>query len=198
MTLWLRVRRAYQCVITIIIVAIALIPARSFYLPLPNLLGGPRLAVPLTFLLPVAVAIVVAWGLAAGDPLIEAIASRPLKLFDVGYAFSAALLALAACVLVWLTSGTDLALAAGRNVLGYIGLVLVGRRLIGAHAAALLPAGFAIAVSLFGTGIGRQTRLWAWPLAGAYDPIGWSSAIILLILGMIVALLYPDTITSEH
>jgi hypothetical protein len=197
MSLWLRVRRAHVCVATIFALALALIPSNSLYLPLPNLLGGPQLAIPLAFLMPVAVGIVMAWGLDAGDPLIESVASRPLLLFDVVYALSAATLALAVCILARIFGGTDLALAAGRNALGYIGLTLLGRRILGGHAAAVLPASFAIAASLFGMGAGWQPRWWAWPIATADAPLAWGSAVVLLLLGAAVAVGRNDTVADR-
>ncbi|MBA3946155.1 MAG: hypothetical protein H0X37_16525 [Herpetosiphonaceae bacterium] len=147
--------------VAILLIALALFSTRNLYLPLPNLLGGTGIAIRLPLLLPLAVAIIVAWGSASGDPILEAVASRPLRLLDVSYALMSACLTLLACMLVWTVGETDLALAAGRNVLGYIGLTLLGRWILGLHAAALFPAGVAIVSALFGIGAGMQPRWWA-------------------------------------
>lgn len=188
MNLWLRVRRTRTCAITILAVAVSLFLLGNLYLPLPNLLGGPPLAVPLALLIPLAVGIVVAFGLTMGDPLIEAVASRPIPLFDAIHALSAALLALAACALARTVSGMDVALAAGRNAVGYVGLTLIGRRLLGPHAAPVLPAGFAVMTSLFGSSFDRQPHWWAWLLAPIDDIMSWSITVALLILGIIAIL----------
>ena len=182
MSLWLQVRRTRACAATVLVVAVALSLAGERSLPLPNLLGGPPLAVPLTLLMPLAVGSVVALGLTSGDPRVEAVASRPLRLLDVAYALSAA----------------TLALAAGRNALGYVGLTLIGRCGLGPHAAALLPAGFTVAAALFGSGADRQPRWWAWPLVAADDPLSWGSAVVLLLLGAAVALRRSDSATADR
>jgi hypothetical protein len=190
MNLWLHVRRARLTVLTSLVVGIALIPSGSVYLPVPNLLGGPRLAVPLALLIPLAVAIAVTFGLTTGDPAIEATANRPLGLFDAIYVLAIAALTLATCTLAWAIGGTAIALSAGRSALGYIGLALIARRTISPHAAAVLPAGFAVAVSLFGSQSNRQQRWWAWPLASVDNPIAWGVAVALLGFGVVVVLLF--------
>lgn len=198
MTLWLRVRHARTCAATIVAVAVAVVLAGTLFLPLPNLLGGPPLAVPLALLLPLAVSIVVAWGLTTGDPLLESVASRPLHLLDAAYALATATLTLLTCTLAWQLVGAELALAAGRNALGYVGLTLLGRRLLGSHAAGVLPAGCAVAVSLFGSGGDSRPRWWAWPLFPADNPIAWASAVALLVLGATVALKRADAVIAER
>lgn len=187
MILWLRVRRAGTCFATIVAVALGLIPVRELSVPLPNLLG-PGLAVPLALLLPVAVSIMVAWGLTAGDVRIESVATRSISVLDTLFALSAATLTLIACALVRLIGETDLAIAAGRNALGYIGLMLIGRRVLGNQAAAVVPAGFVVVTALFGRGVGRPSRWWAWPLAAANNWYAWMIAVGLLSMGAVVAL----------
>lgn len=198
MKLWLRVRRAWACAITILVVAIVLVPTRGWYLPLPNLLGGPPLEIPLAFLIPLAVAIVLALGFTIGDPLVEIVASRPLHLLDAAYALSTAGLTLAACALSQRLGGTDLALAAGRNALGYVGLTLIGGRLLGVHAAAVLPVGCAIATCLLGSTVYREPRWWAWPIAPADNSLSWGLAVACLFLGIAVALIPKDAADAER
>lgn len=198
MTLWLRVRRARACAATILAVTVAVALAGDRYLPLPNLLGGPRLAVPFATLIPLAVAIVVAWGRTTGDPLAEAVASRPLRLLDSAYALSAANLTLASCALARALGEGALALAAGRNALGYVGLTLIGHRLLGPHAAAVLAVGYVVVATLFGSGPDGQPRRWAWPLAAPDDAMSWGIAAVLLILGAAVALVRGETPATER
>jgi len=195
-TLWLRVRRAPACAATILAVAVALIPTRTLFLPLPALLTGFGLNVPFSLLLPIAVAIVVAWGLTTGDPLAEAVSSRPLRLWDTAYAVTAATLALGACAVAWALSETNLALGAGRNAVGYVGLALIGRRLLGSQAAAMLPAAFVVGSALFGGGAGGPDW-WAWPLVDADQLPSWVVAVALLALGAVVAMLRTDPTATE-
>jgi hypothetical protein len=146
------------------------------------------MAVPLSLFLPLAVPVVVAWGLASGDPMIETVASRPLRSLDAGYALAVALAALVLCSLAQALGGGSLALAAGRNTLGYVGLTLVGRRLVGALLAPVLSVGFVLLTSLFGNGISREPRWWAWPLAAPDELLPWILAFALLLLGGAVSL----------
>lgn len=196
--LWCRVRRARACVATIFIVLVALLIAGDLIVPIPNLLGTTHFAIRLALLLPLAVAIVLAGGLAAGDPLLEAVASRPVRVLDAVYAVSVAMFTLAVCAVAWQLGSTNFALAAGRNALGYIGLMLIGRRVIGSNAAGVVPSGCALTTALFGMATGGQPRWWAWPLASADDVLAWGISVALLLVGMIVALLRADVSGAEH
>lgn len=188
MNYWLRVRRIHACTSTIFFVILSLVLIDGLYLPLPNLLGGSQLAIPIVLLVPVSLGIVVAWSLMTGDPLVEAVASRPLPLFDLTYVLAIALIALFSSVLINFVTGTDLVLAAGRNTLGYIGLTLIGRHLINVHAAAVLPTGYVLATSPFGSDVARQPYWWAWPLAENNSVLSWIISVSLLLGGAVVAL----------
>lgn len=198
MTLWLRVRRAQACIATIVLVAIALVPFRDLSLPLPDLLTGLGLSVPFSLLLPLAVVIVVAWGLTSGDPLLEVVASRPRPMLDTAFAVAISVIALSAGVAAWAVGGTHLAIASGRNALGYVGLMLIGRRLIGPLAAPLLPIGFTMLAALFGMHPYRQPRWWAWPLAGASDVSSWVIAIAVMVVGAGLTLMAADAAATER
>lgn len=184
MSWWLRVRRAQASLIAVLGVTLALLPIGNLALPLPNLLGGAHLEVPLALLLPLIIVIVIASGLANGDAIQEAVASRPVYLFDIGYCMAIALVTLAACQIV-AANGSTLAHAAGRNTCGYIGLMLLGRRLLGAQAAPILPLAIAIAMNLFGRQPDLQVRWWAWGIAASDSP----SAVVGVVLAMIIGVL---------
>lgn len=183
MSLWLRVRHVRACTLTAALVAVALIPLGDIYLPLPDLFAGSGLSVPLSFMLPLTVPIVLEWSLTAGEPAIESVSARRLPMLDAVYALSVAALTFVLCALTALVGGADLALAAGRNVLGYVGLTLISRRIVGPHVAAVIPVVWVIITSLFGAGVGGQPRRWAWPLAQPENGLSWGIAVSLLILG---------------
>lgn len=189
MNLWLRVRRAHTALIVVMCVALALLFIGNLALPLPNLLGGARLEVPLALLLPLFIAIMLASGLANGDPLQEAVCSRPLRWLDIAYCLSIALLALAACGLVYVVSGISLALAAGRNVFGYVGLMLLGRALLGAQAAAVAPLAVAIVTNLFGRQPDLHVRSWAWAIAPSESATAVVGVVLSVIVGVIATLI---------
>ncbi len=198
MNVWLRVRRAQTTLLVVICVALALLFIGHLALPLPNLLGGARLEVPLALLLPLWIAIVLASGLANGDPLQETVCSRPLRWLDIAYCFTIASLALAACWLVQRVSGTSLALAAGRNVFGYVGLMLLGRALLGAPAAAVVPLAVAIVTNLFGRQPDLQVRPWAWAIAPSESATAIIGVALSFIVGVVATVLNtPRTTRAE-
>ena len=198
MKLWLRVRRARTCALTIFVVLCVLVPANTLYLPVPNLLGGPHLAIPLALLVPIAISIAVAFSFTMGDPLVEAVASRPILWLDAAYSLSIAVITSLLCVTIGLASSTTYAVAAGRNVLGYVGLTLIGRRVIGVQGAALVPAGFVLVASLFGSRRNRQAYWWAWPLASETSVLAWAMALLLLVLGCALMLRRANINTAER
>lgn len=189
MSLWLRVRRIRSTGMTITGPVTVLLLVGDVSVPVPNLQGGPRLSVPFGLLAPLAVAVIAAWGLAAGDPRLEAVASRPLSQLDAAYALTVGLLTMIACAAMSLLVGADLALAAGRNGVAYIGLMLVGRRLLGPLAAPLLPAGLALVSAVIGHSSTGTTRWWAWLLFSSRNASAWAVTVILLIAGALIATL---------
>lgn len=198
MTLWLRVRRLKATVATILLIVLAILLVGDLPLPLPNLLGGPQIGLRLALLLPLGIVIVVAWSLSSGEPALEVVASRSIERYDTAYGLSAALSMFVVCAAVWIVTGNDLVLAAGRNVFGYLGLMFIARRYLGAEAAAALPSGYAILAALFGYRTPTQPRCWAWPLAGAYAPLPWVVSIGLLLLGIVIALKRSDIIIASR
>jgi hypothetical protein len=193
---WLKTRYAHICAVTMAMMALILYFSDNLHIPFPNLLHGSWISIPVALLLPTSVSIVVAFGLTAGDPFVEAIASRPLRLLDVIYTLAMAIITLAMCMLVWTIKETPLAMAAGRNALGYVGLTLIGRRMLGAQAAAILPAAFALAspiVGLRGTG---EPHVWTWSLVMIDDTglwvISWVAASALLLIGAAMNLYYSN------
>ncbi|HEY8503350.1 MAG TPA: hypothetical protein VIL46_02130 [Gemmataceae bacterium] len=184
MSLWLRARRAPAAAAAVLLTAAALAAVKERLVPVPNLLGNPQLDIPLAVFVPLPAVTVLARGLTAGDPLVEAVAGRPLPLLDAVLALAAATAALGVDAAAWAAGASPLALAAGRNTLGYVGLMLLGRRLLGSEAAGLLPVGFVILTTLFGAGPGRRPLWWAWPLEAAGTARAWALAGALLALGL--------------
>lgn len=182
MTLWIRVRRVYPTVLVSVATFAAVVLCGQRTIPLPDVLGAAQLAVPVVLLLPLAVAIALARGLNQGDPALERVASRPLLAFDLGYAVATAALCMALAAAVAHGENADLALASGRNGIGYVALTLIGRAVFGAQPAAVLPVAYGIAASLLGGAYGG-VRWWAWPVAEADNMLAWCFALGLLAAG---------------
>ncbi len=185
MTLWLKVRRASASALSIASVAALSVLASDVLIPVPGLLSGAGVAVPLPAVAPMAVAIVVALGLSSSDPALERTAVRPVRALDATYAIVVAGLALAACCVCALGTDAALGFTTGRNAVGYVGLMLLGGRILGRHAAALVPAALLLFVALFGGDASGHPRWWAWPLRDPSESITWVFAAVLLALGLV-------------
>lgn len=196
-SLWLRVRRVPHCIAILLVTLAIYIPTRDLMVPLPEILGY-GVVVPFVSLLPLTIAIAAAWGLTTGDPVLEAVAARPLRVLDTAFIIGNAGAALVLFGIVYLLGGGPQAVAAGRNAVGYVGLTLLGRWVAGPQAAALLPVGVAIGTGLVGMGPQRQPRFWAWPLEAATDPVSWAFAFGLLVLGTAAALLAPPPVSADR
>lgn len=158
-------------------------------MPLPGLGGTNSLGMPLALFVPVVIALALVYGLSAGDPWIETTAARPLPVIDAMYAVVIALVALAVYCAVWSTFGSAWSiypLGAGRNALGYVGLALLGRILLGSRLAGLLPVAVVIGVALIGFHADGSPRWWAWPVADARDEFSWLAALLILAVGAAV------------
>ncbi|MFN8591679.1 MAG: hypothetical protein U0031_09495 [Thermomicrobiales bacterium] len=131
----------------------------------------------------------VAASLAAGEERLEAVAARSLPLLDALFGVASALAALGACVLVWLVAGSAwsvYALESGRNALGYVGLTLLARPVVGPRAAALPAIAASMVAALLGSHADGTARWWAWPIADARDERSWLLAFAMLMLGTLV------------
>ena len=62
MTLWLKVRRAWICIITVLVTVLLIDLSKHLYLAIPNLLGGDMLKMPMPLILGIAICIVLGWG----------------------------------------------------------------------------------------------------------------------------------------
>ena len=183
---------------TIAGIVIVILLVGDVSLPVPNLLGGPRLGVPCGLLAPLAVAVAAAWGLAAGDPRLEAVASRPLHLLDTAYALTVGLLTLIACAATSLLVGSGLAAASGRNAVAYMGLMLLGRRLVGPLAAPLLPVGLALVTAVIGHSAMGTPRWWAWLLFSSGSVSSWGIAFALAITGALISIFGTRPVGAQH
>ena len=182
------------------IVAASLLPAGTRTLPLPGLAGAAAFGIPLALFAPVAIAIALATALAGGEPRLEAVASRPLPVLDAVLGVAVALLALIACGLVWLAVGSAfnvLALEAGRNAVGYVGLALLAYPLLGPRLAGLPPVIVAIGAPLLGFHADGSVRWWAWPVASARDELSWAFAFLLLAIGAAMTALIERSAPME-
>lgn len=184
MSLWLRVRRTNRSLVTAALVAFAVASIGETYLPLPEVLSGHGLRIPIALVAPLALSTVIGWSLTRGESRLEAVASRPLRMLDGFLILGIAVAELAALVIIGTLVSGSLAPAAGRNAVGYLGLLLIGLRTVGPRAAPMVPIAFVMFAALFGSGPGGLPSWWAWPAAEVNSVVSWILAMLLLGLGM--------------
>ncbi len=191
MNYWLRTRRAKAIVAVFAFLAAAFLVAGDATLAMPGILSLYGLAVPVVLLAPLALSSVLGWGLMSGEEQLERVSSRPIMSMDAALATGTALLACLLAVTAGAATGSPYAAAAGRNALGYVGLMLVGRRLLGGRAGTLVPPTIAVLMAVFGGDASGQPRRWVWVLAPSDDLLAWAAAVISLALGVVVTVVAP-------
>lgn len=184
MSLWLRTRHANAIVATLVFLVAAFLAAADVSLPMPAILSSYGLAVPVVLLAPLALTSVVGWGLVSGDDQLERVSSRLIDGMDAALATGAALVACLLAIIAAGATGSPSVAASGRNALGYMGLMLVGRQLLGGRAGTLLPVGVTMIAAVFGGDASGRPRWWVWVLAPADSPFAWAIAGICLALGI--------------
>lgn len=111
-------------------------------------------------------------------------AARRIRLLDASWITALVVLAVCGCVLLDSTGTQQLGLIAGRDVAGYTGLTLIGWRIVGNHASAVLSVGYAVAAALLGYGAADQTAFWAWPVAMPDDVAAMATAVAFCAAGL--------------
>ncbi|MFE2040353.1 hypothetical protein ACFXAZ_05340 [Streptomyces sp. NPDC059477] len=192
---WLRVRRVPAVCASLVACLLLGALADSIHIPVPVVLGGVSFQMPLPFLLPLVPVCLILYGQSRGMSALEATAVRPVKRWDTGFMTACCLLAVTGGWSIASMTGHVLAAGMARNFLGYLGLALLLRPLIGhsvtAVAITLLPIGCAA----FGVRNGRPHR-WAWPLHEAASLPSFLVAVALAVTGIAVSLL-PRAVTRR-
>lgn len=172
MTWWSRVR-AVPAVVAVTAGTLLLASVSTgLIIPFPALFGGVPPTVPLALVLPLAIAVVVAFALDRADPAVEVTASRPVARYDGALVAVVAGTCLAVALLPDWAARSAVMQAVGRNSLGYVSLTLLAGRFL--PSAAALPAAFwAVAASVLGRQTGGHIADWAWPVAPGDQRSSW-------------------------
>lgn len=181
---FLTVRRAWPVLgwASALSLVVLLLGARE--LPVPSLVGGGLLAVPLAFLLPAAQAALVVG--VVGEPLRAAERSAVRSVLVLDTALLAALVVTVAGPLVLVGALVDepLLVAAGRNIVGFCGVGLLTWPIVGGRGAAAAPVLVSVLLAAFA---GRHREaVWAWPMHPPGSPEASVAAVLLLIAGFAV------------
>lgn len=177
--------------------AVALVVLGEVVIPVPGLLPFLGLAVPIALVAPLAISTVLGAGLAGGDELLETVGSRPIALLDAAFVSGVTTAALSIFTLLDVLGATDLGTAAGRDAYGYVGLMLIGLRFFGPHAAAAVPAAVVVGTTVFGGSPTGHPQWWAWILADADDALSWALALSLMAAGVALLVTRRSAIPSR-
>ncbi len=140
---------------------------------------------PATFVvfLPALVASGIVGAIQGGSALYEAMSARRAGALSRILAIAAA----AAVALLWMAWGyisveIEVALAAARNLAGYLGIGLIVLRISGGVVGGAAPVIYAVGVAVLGS---TTSGVWAWPLYGGLDARGLAIAAIAGVAGLI-------------
>lgn len=184
MRFWLKTRGIGSVAASIGFAALSVAVARDLGVPLPNLVGGAFAPVPLVFLPPLIVALVVARTLPGSELTVELVSTRRLTLRDAAFLFAVCLTLLALAAVGGVIFGNEL-LGAARDGVGYLGLMLIGRMVLGSGAAATLPSTYVVLASLIRPATG-WSQVWGWAFAPSDSVLSWVCAVSLILMGSVI------------
>ena len=195
MSLWLRVRGVTTILTAFVLTLVGLSLPGSAATATPSPAGATLAA---ACFLALAVPVAGGWGCSRGDAQLESVSVPPVRVLDLGLlVFTVTLTSVAALAM----QQAGLALAgsvAGRDVLVYLGIMLVAYPLVGWRVATLAPAAYVLAVAVVGRGEDVvHPASWAWIAADGNDRSSWVLTVISLAVGISVYLtVRPRTIRS--
>ncbi|RFU86052.1 hypothetical protein DY218_14190 [Streptomyces triticagri] len=91
-----------------------------------------------------------------------------------------------------------LGFAVARNLLGYLGVGLIVRQLLGVQYSAIAVAAVPLLCALIGPGPGGRPHGWMWPAQGSGEWSAALAAVVLFGVGMLATLRLPDRTESSR
>lgn len=184
MNWYLKTRRVYWLFGFGLLVSVLTLLFASRALPVPNFAGGGASGVPAAFMIPAAGAAALLASLADSGLGSEKAAVRQVQWMDraLVLAYVGAIAAL--LLVVGLTQHEPLLICAVRNLLGYIGLGLIARPLLGPLAVSGIPIIAALLVGAFGQR--HEHWLLFWPLNSSTSLGSWAIALLLFGTGQLL------------
>lgn len=171
MILWLQVRGAPVIALAMTLTLVGLAVPGSAAAATPSPVGATVAA---ACFLALAVPVAVGWGCGRGDGQLEAVGSRPIRWLDLALATLAIGLTAGGAHLMHRAGLAPAGAIAARDMLVFLGLLLLAYPLVGWHVAAVIPAVYLLAVAVAGRGedILHPAR-WAWIAADGADRTSW-------------------------
>ncbi|MEV6835264.1 hypothetical protein AB0N17_12220 [Streptomyces sp. NPDC051133] len=145
-------------------------------------------SVPVAEVVPLAHAVILATTMFSPMADLERTAAQPMSRHRGIYLVALLLLALGLSALPLLAGATGQVIAsAARNVVGYLGLAMIGARLFGSGLAWLLPLGMFGPTLLLGVRSDNTPEPWAWSLHPSSSASAAALAVALWVVGVCVA-----------
>ncbi|MDT3397302.1 hypothetical protein RKE29_11695 [Streptomyces sp. B1866] len=164
---WLRVHAAPAC-LAALAACLLLAPAlSSSELPLPSLFSGLSSGVPVPLVAPAVPACFLLYGLDRGPWETEASAARRVERTRVTALIAVGLAAVAVAAAESSLLDFTLGPAVARNLLGYVGVGLLVRRVSQPQYGPVAVAALPLVCALLGVGPGGRPYAWCWPLHGS-------------------------------
>jgi hypothetical protein len=184
-TLWLSTRRAPWCLLAAIALVAVIGTFGAVTLSVPSLVSS-GLPLPVAAVAPLAIPVALSWALTSSDPLVESVAARKLGLLDTGFVVSLTALAIVGVIATAIVGRPEIVGLAARDIVGYVGLMLLGRAVLRRDAAAVVPVAYLIVTAFFAGAADADAPWWAWAIRPADDPTTWVIASLLFATGCLV------------
>lgn len=180
---WLGSRRTWLAGTALVLLAGALQSWSDLPLPIPVLVGSGG-ARPLAAALPALVAIALAICLSGRGTGTEPTCVRPIARYDVALVVLTVAIGALASLVIGIGAHTPLGAMAARNLLGYVGLVLIVGELSTWQAAGTAPVIFVVVSFSLGRRSAASEYPWAWSMMDAFSLVGLAWVLLLFAAGL--------------
>lgn len=179
MTWFVRARHPLAILVVIALATVVSLVLVDVVLPIPQLAGPVTLGVPAALFAPAFSAAAIVAALSESPRPVDEGAARPVRWLDRLFVTASTVLGAVILTVLGVLLEESLLVAGARNLVGYVGIGLLARALVGPRPAAVAPVAVAVFVGTFGQSV--DPALWAWPLHAA-----GSTASAVVALGMFV------------
>lgn len=183
MTLWAATRRVVLSIGVSAAVVAVVVAVGGITASIPALASARGVAVPLALIAPLALSSIVGYSLTTGEANLESVSVRPIAALDTALVVLTSFAVFALLVILDAARYAEYGAEAGRNAVGFSGLLLIGRAFLGTNAATALPIVVVVFLAFFGADHAGEPRWWAWALVNSGESSSWVAALGLITSG---------------
>ncbi|MER7396922.1 hypothetical protein ABT381_15585 [Streptomyces sp. NPDC000151] len=187
MSWWLKTKAVPQVIATMLAALLLTALAQDEAIPVPTIVGpsGQLLFGEILGMLPT---VVLLYGIERGDTMAEEVAVRPARPRTLVLCLSYVLVITVLAALVHAVFDRPDVLSMARNSIGFLGVALILRALVGPGIAAIAIAALPLFCAAAGRRPGGTAQPWAWPIHPAASALALAEAGILLLVGCLLLL----------